>query len=278
MSRRVLAIGGLFAGYVGVYLCRKNLSVAIPLLQSQLKLDPGQVGWITTIATLAYAMGKLSLGLVVDKIGGRRGFLAALVAVALIGALSALAPGLVFLTIVYSVSRFFGAAGWPAMMKLVPTWYGPKRTGTVVAVLSLAYVLGGILATLLAGEVVHLGFGWRAVMAFPSLVVVVIAVSCALVVRAGPLVPPALEKTEKVAGATWLLLRTPRFLIVCGLSFALTLMRETFNVWSVDYLNKLGARSPKLRSSRRPSTSPAAGASSSWGWSGIACRRARTAG
>jgi sugar phosphate permease len=36
-SRRWRVVAALGAGYVGIYLCRKNLAVAIPLLQSSLE-------------------------------------------------------------------------------------------------------------------------------------------------------------------------------------------------------------------------------------------------
>ena len=36
------------------------------------------------------------------------------------------------------------------------------------------------------------------------------------------------------------LLRLPQFWVVCGLSFALTLMRETFNTWTVDFFKTEG--------------------------------------
>ncbi len=238
MSRRVLVIAGLFVGYVGVYLCRKNYSVAVPLLNKE-GVDEVITGRIASIGTAAYMIGKFSLGPLTDKIGARAAFLFSLLAVALFGALGGLTPSVLLLGGFYALNRFFGAGGWPAMMKTAPTWYEKKDIGVVVAVLSVSYVVGGILATLLATGVVELGFGWQEVMAFPSLALVILLGFCFVTVRPGPLVPPAEQKVEKVAGATWILLRSPRFLIVCALSFVLTLMRETFNTWSVAYLAQL---------------------------------------
>src|SRR6267142_4975965 len=77
---RVLTALGF--GYIGVYLCRKNLAVAVPLLQTAFSATKEQVGSIASAGTFAYAIGKLVNGVVVDRIGGRRGFLLSLVAVA----------------------------------------------------------------------------------------------------------------------------------------------------------------------------------------------------
>src|SRR5581483_7375142 len=235
-ARSYPVVGALIAGYVGIYLCRKNLAVAVPLLRDAFHATKGEIGRIASVSTLAYALGKLALGPLVDRVGGRAGFLIALAAVAAFGAAGAIVPGLGFLTIAYSLNRFAGAGGWPAMMKLVPTWFAPRSTGTVAAVLSLSYVLGGIAATLLARQVVALGGGWRAVMGFPSLALLAILGACAIFVRSGPLV------------------RRPQFLLVCALSFTLTLMRESFNTWSVDFLTSIQAGAHSVTAAALQST------------------------
>jgi sugar phosphate permease len=47
---RALAL--LIVAYVGVYLCRKNLSVAVPLLQAHFGATKAQVGSIATAGTM----------------------------------------------------------------------------------------------------------------------------------------------------------------------------------------------------------------------------------
>jgi sugar phosphate permease len=242
-------VAALALGYVGVYLCRKNLAVAVPLLGRAFHAGRGQIGRVVSIGTAAYALGKLTLGPLVDRIGGRAGFLLVLFAVALFGAVSALAPSLALLTVAYSANRYAGAAGWPAIVKLVPSWFRSGRQGTVVALLSLSYVAGGVAATLLARQVLAEGGGWRAVLGVPSLALVAIGIVCVFAVRAGPLGAeiPAGAVSPAPAQPPWrLLLCRPQFLVVCALSFALTLMRESFNTWSVDFLVSIqhtGARS-----------------------------------
>jgi sugar phosphate permease len=241
-------VAALCLGYVGVYLCRKNLPVAVPLLQTAFHASKEQIGWIISISNLSYMAGKLA-GPLTDRIGGRRGFLLSLCGVAAFSAAGVLVPGLVLLTVVYSLNRFFGAVGWPAMMKLVPTWFRERQQATAVAVLSLSYVAGGTAATLLAREVMTRGGGWRAVLAVPSLVLVGILLICAAVVRPGPLLAasrpgPAAASAPSPPFVRLLLslLRRPQFLIVCLLSFTLTLLREAFGNWSVDFLASVAHR------------------------------------
>src|SRR5436309_1449857 len=61
----------MLLGYMGVYLCRVNLSVAVPMLQDAFSASKEQVGRIAAVSTAAYAAGKLLNGTIVDRIGGR---------------------------------------------------------------------------------------------------------------------------------------------------------------------------------------------------------------
>jgi sugar phosphate permease len=233
-----LVVGALVLGYIGIYLCRKNFSVANPMLQEAFTATKGEVGRIATISTLAYAAGKIFLGPAIDRIGGRLGFLLSLATVACFGALGAFSPGLGMLGLFYSLNRFFGAGGFPAMMKLAPTWFPSHQMARVSAVLSLGYVLGGIAALMLARQIIEWGGDWRWVMGGPSLVLLAIIVVSALIVVPGPLAGPVREPGAPAAkGSLRALLARPQFLIVLALSFTLTLMRETFNTWSVDFLH-----------------------------------------
>jgi sugar phosphate permease len=240
------ALGALIVGYVGIYLCRKNLAVAVPLLQDAFHASREEVGRIASLGTIAYAAGKLLTGPIVDRAGGRAGFLAALAVVAALGGASAFAPGLGLLAFCYALGRLAGAAGWGAMVSVLPTWFGPRRRATAMAVLSLSYVVGGVAALLLARQVVAWGGGWRAVMWVPALVLAAFLVPCALLVRRGPLVddpaggPAPAGAPDPAAAPLWRrvlgLLAQPRFLVVLGLSLGLTLVRESLNTWSVDFL------------------------------------------
>lgn len=108
-------MAALAAGYIGIYLCRKNLAVAVPMLQRSFGATKAQIGIVASIGTLAYAAGKVINGPIVDRIGDRRGFLVSLAAVALFGAAGAFAPGLWALTLVFWCT--VPVACWPALSR-----------------------------------------------------------------------------------------------------------------------------------------------------------------
>lgn len=234
----------LSVGYIGVYLCRKNLSVAIPMIQHDFGATKGQVGVIASWSTLAYVFGKVFFGPLIDRYGGRICFLFSLLGVAVFGALGALSGSIMMLAWFYSGNRLAGAAGWGSMVKQVPDWFPPRRLGMAMAFLSLSFVFGGLFALLFAGRVASLsGNAWRAVMGIPSVVLLVIVIICWRVL---PRANPGYSRiTKEVAPAfDWKkameLTKIPQFWVVCGLSFTLTVTRETFNVWTVDFFKTEG--------------------------------------
>jgi OPA family glycerol-3-phosphate transporter-like MFS transporter len=242
--RASLQLGCLILGYIGVYLCRKNFSVAVPLLQKSFSATKAQIGAIDSYATVAYMAGKLFWGPnLVDRFGGRICFFIVLLGVALFGGLSAFVNTLPLLGACYVANRFFGAGGWGGMVKLVPDWFPERHMALAMAVLSLSFVFGGVCALLLAGRIAALsGNDWRAVMGFPSLALLLIAGICWLVLSRNTNSPGAgAAPADRWTYRRFLeLLTIPQFWMLCCLSFTLTITRETFNVWTVDFLKTEG--------------------------------------
>lgn len=248
-SRARVLLAALVLGYIGVYLCRKNFSVAVPLIREAFSLSKEQIGIVASASTLAYMIGKFTFGPLIDRFGGRASLLLAMLAVAVFGAAGGLVGTLPLLTLVYSLNRLAGSAGWGAMVKLVPDWFGGRHLPLAMAVLSLSFVFGGVCATLLAGEIAAWsGNNWRWVMGGPALVLGAILVFCWVILprssaasrpraaAAGPSQTAEGFEFRKIGE----LARIRQFWVVCALSFTLTLLRETFNTWTVDFFKESG--------------------------------------
>jgi OPA family sugar phosphate sensor protein UhpC-like MFS transporter len=131
------------------------------------------------------------------------------------------------------------------MVKLGPEWFPPTKLAFACGLLSLSFVFGGALAVAFAGMVAGLsGDSWRVILAAPALVLAVLAVgvwwgigrprsqhSATAELAAGPTRRPVR------LGA---LFRQRSFLVILALSFALNLLRETFNFWTVDFIRTEG--------------------------------------
>lgn len=237
----------LVVGYIGVYLCRKNLSVAIPMLQEHFGASRAEIGAIASVSTLFYAAGKFVFGPVIDRYGGRTCFILSLLGVAIFGGLGAFAGSLGALTILYSFNRLSGSAAWGGMVKLLPDQFGARQLPFAMAVLSLSFVFGGICATLLAGQIAHWsGNNWRAVMGVPSIILLVFVVMAHYALPREESrgtddgSPRSRGGSPFTLGRFKLLASSRRFWIVLALSFVLTLFRETFNTWTVDFIKTEG--------------------------------------
>jgi sugar phosphate permease len=243
--------------YIGVYLCRKNLAVAVPMIQTSFGISKAQTGVIISYSAAAYAIGKVLFGPVIDYFGGRICLLAVLAGVALFGGLGAFAISFPMLVACYTANRFCGSAGWGAIVKQTPGWFPIQRMAFPLALLSLSFVFGGVCALVLGGHIAGWsGNNWRPVMGLPSIIVIVMLAVCWRLLpddRAGS------GRDGKSSGSFQFayvgqLLKIPQLWVVCAIAFSLYIMRETFNDWTVDFFKTEGGAQMSVKAAALLST------------------------
>lgn len=253
-QRLLLAL--MLVGYAGYYVCRSNLSVASPLLIGEfgpLGLDKGAIGGIASLGTLLYAFGKFVGGSLADFLGGRRIFLFGMggaVAFTLLFAVG----GMPLFTLAWVLNRAVQSIGWGGMVKITSRWYSYSTYGAVMGVLSLSYLFGDFLSRLYLGQLIGWGLGWRGLFFAAAATLGVIFVVNLLLLKETPgqigeqepeanpanlfgeaghdAQPPGLR--ELLAP----LMRSGLFWAACALSLGFTLVRETFNTWTPQYLTE----------------------------------------
>lgn len=244
----------LLVGYSGYYLCRSNLSVAVPALVADpaAGVDRAAIGLISSAGILAYAAGKSITGVAGDFLGGRTLFLGGLfLSVAATLAFSASA-GLPLFLICWMINRFVQSAGWAGLTKTAAHWYPARRYGTVMSLLSLSFLFGDAAGRYVLGGLLTDGMTWRGIFLAAGGILAIIGVLVAMTLRASPtdmgLPEPPVNANNLYgdggaasapAGLADLLtpyLASPSFWMVCGLSFGMTLIRESFNIWIPVYL------------------------------------------
>ncbi|MCC7492640.1 MAG: MFS transporter [Fimbriimonadaceae bacterium] len=251
----------LLIGYAGYYICRSNFSVIKPLLLEQygpLGLDKAALGWIGTLGTLVYAIGKVTNGLSADLLGGRRMFLvgifssvACTVAFAALGPLAAYGLGVLLTgwTLVWAANRYVQSMGWVALAGVSARWFPPAQLAGVMGVISLSYLLGDALAQAYLGIFIKLGANWVAVMLLAAVTFAGIGLLVSRLLRDAPdevgaEVPPEaaehLYALDEHPRGWWALvqpfLRSPEFWMIGVMNFGLTLIRETFREWQPTFL------------------------------------------
>ena len=262
----------LTVGYAGFYLCRSNLSVVTPLITAEF-LAAGvsradarvKIGIIVSLSTFAYAVGKFVGGMLGDLGGGRRNFLVGMGgAVAFTGLFTLGGAGYVpVFTLAWMGNRLLQSLGWPGMMKIAGRSFRYQTFGVVAGVLSLSYLFGDAAARAFMGTLLAHGVGWRGVFLIDAAVLaawLVVTIRflrekpAALGSREFPPSPGSVYRSDGSAGAApppvglvgllVPLLTSGPFLTACGLSLAMTLLRETFNNWTPEYFVEVLKLSP----------------------------------
>jgi OPA family glycerol-3-phosphate transporter-like MFS transporter len=247
----------LFAGYAACYYCRADLSVATPLLADELGrhgFSHGEalirIGTLSSLGVGAYAFGKLFLTGLGDYWGGRRNFLIGVGGAAAFTLLFAAGGSFPLFTVAWLGNRLTQSVGWAGLIKVSSKWFDYSSYGSIVGILSVSYLVGDALARQQMGALIERGYGWRALFLFAGLVAAATLLANLLWLRESRVAAGYTEATpnplnlfaateSRPASLRELLvplMRNRAFLLVCLLSFACTIIRETFNTWTPAYL------------------------------------------
>jgi OPA family glycerol-3-phosphate transporter-like MFS transporter len=272
---QVVTVVTLFTGYAGYYVCRSNLSVASPLLLDEYGpagLRKAHIGDIASLGVLFYAIGKTLNGVATEYAGGKRIFLFGMFASVACTVLFALAPViaaplagtasgfglpvaiLLPFLVVWAANRFVQSMGWGGLVQITSRWFTAGRLATVMGVLCMSYLLGDAIARLYLGGVVKLGLGWQGVFFTSAATLGLIGCVSLFTLKNRPAdlgLPEAPPPPGNVYGADGAhekislgkllgpLCTSFTFWLVCLMNVGLTLIRETFNLWSPTYLNEV---------------------------------------
>jgi MFS transporter, DHA2 family, methylenomycin A resistance protein len=164
-SQQTLALFALCLGYFMVILDVTVVNIALPAMQMQLGATMSDLQWIVAGYSLAFASFLLSAGILGDKLGSKRIFLAGLGAFTCASALCGLAPTLLALQIFRLLQGLAAALLVPASLALIShTFAEPapraRAIGTWGAIAGIAAasgpVLGGFLVSALSWRSIFL--------------------------------------------------------------------------------------------------------------------------
>jgi OPA family glycerol-3-phosphate transporter-like MFS transporter len=261
MTRRTarnVTLAALCVGYGGYYVCRANLSVTTPLLLAEFGsrgLDSARLGTIASIGILCYALMKPFGGVLSDLWTGRGVFLAGMAAAIAATVAFGLGTGFATFAAAWAFNRLVQACGWSSLVKVVSNWVDYRDYGTVMGFLSLSWLMGDVAGREILGLLMERGLGWREVFFASAGILGAIFVVCFAVLREHPPEPPQVnpdnlfehgDQSESPGMKELLgtLLSSPAFWSVASMCCGMTLIRETFNLWTPKYLTDVAAMAP----------------------------------
>jgi ACS family hexuronate transporter-like MFS transporter len=143
------------------YMDRQVIALLKPTLSHTIGLTEIKYGYIVDAFQLAYALGLLVAGRLVDKIGTRVGY----IVVMGIWSLSAMGHALASTAFEFGIARFFlgiGESGnFPAAIKTVAEWFPQSERSLATGIFNSGANVGAVLAPLIVPWVT-IKFGWRA--------------------------------------------------------------------------------------------------------------------
>ncbi len=166
----------LLIGYIGYYLCRGNLAIALPLLSQEFGYTNTELATILTFSELAYAAGKFTTGPLADKIGGKKVFLLGMVGAIVFNLVFPMFTTIFAFSVVWSLCRYFLSMGWGGIIKLIGEWYEPERNGTIMGLISINFQFGSVAASIFCGFLIAWDVGWKGLFYWPAAIVSLLAV------------------------------------------------------------------------------------------------------
>jgi sugar phosphate permease len=165
--------------YAGFYLCRKNLSIALPLLAGVAGLHSYQLANIVFGYSFLYAIGQFGFGFLSDRIGPKLVVGTGLLIVVGSNIMMGVHASVMWLLLFACLNGVGQSTGWSGLVKTMANWFSYENRGVVMAWWGTNYVLGGFLATAFATWAVSPHsplpqLGWSRGFLFPALLLAII--------------------------------------------------------------------------------------------------------
>lgn len=142
------------------YLDRQTLSVLAPTLRTELGFSTVEYSYIVTAFLIAYTVGYLFCGAVIDRLGVKLAVIVALSVWSVAGMVHAFAASWIALAVCRFALGLGESFNAPCGIKGIAEWIPKRERGLSVAIFSNGNIVGAILAPPLV-SFVALGFGWQ---------------------------------------------------------------------------------------------------------------------
>lgn len=143
------------------YVDRGSVSIAAPLLQKELHLTAGQLGWVLSGFFWAYVLAQPCMGWLADRLGAARVLAAGFALWSVATLFSGLSGGIVGLVLLRLLMGVGESVTYPSALALLAQRVEDRHRARATGVFQLGGVLGPAIGAFVGGLVmVH--YGWRA--------------------------------------------------------------------------------------------------------------------
>lgn len=143
------------------YMDRQILAVLSPMILADLKLNAERFGEIVSAFSVAYMLGNPTWGVILDRVGLRRGMTVAVSVWTIACGAHAVLSGFLGFAVARAVLGFGEGATFPGGLRTAMEWLPPKQQSRGLAVAYSGGSLGAIITPLIVTPIA-LAYGWRA--------------------------------------------------------------------------------------------------------------------
>lgn len=146
-------------GYALFYFVRKNLSVAMPVMEKTLGIGKVDLGLFLTLHGVLYGVSKLVNGVLGDRLNARWFMAAGLALSALVNLLFGFSTAVIALGLFWMLNGWFQGMGFPPCARLMTHWFPPKVLATKMSMWNSSHSIGAGLVVVLCGYLAK--WDWR---------------------------------------------------------------------------------------------------------------------
>src|SRR6266702_6274694 len=170
--RRRILISSII-GYATFYFVRKNLSIAMPMMERDLGISKAGLGLFLTLHGLLYGVSKFANGFLGDRCNARSFMVTGLAASAILNIAFGFSSTVFVLGLIWMLNGWFQGMGFPPCARLITHWFSPKQLATKMSLWNISHPIGGAVILILCGYLVV--FGWRICFFVPAAIALVCA-------------------------------------------------------------------------------------------------------
>jgi OPA family glycerol-3-phosphate transporter-like MFS transporter/OPA family sugar phosphate sensor protein UhpC-like MFS transporter len=187
-------------GYAAYYFVRKNLSVAMPVMERDLGIGKSELGLFLTLHGVLYGVSKFANGFLGDRTNARTFMAAGLLLSAIMNVCFGFSSGAIALGVFWLLNGWVQGMGFPPCARLMTHWFSPGELATKMSIWNTSHSIGAGLVVILCGYLVV--ENWRLCFFIPAILAVLCVGYLLLALRDTPpsVGLPELAGTEAPAG------------------------------------------------------------------------------
>jgi len=170
----------LMIGYMLFYFVRKNFSIVMPALESELGISKAKLGLFLTLNGVIYGLSRFINGFLADRVSRKRMMGFGLLLSALVNIIIGLSPEMngifnfldpqgkatagliVFIGSLWLINGYTQGMGYPPCGSLMAHWIKPSELATKQSIWNSSHSIGAGLVAVLCGTAILQRFGYEA--------------------------------------------------------------------------------------------------------------------